>query len=1092
MPTILDTFDLKTKQLEAAQERWRDVAVAAGAGSGKTRTLVARYVALLAEGHPPRAVVAVTFTQKAAREMRNRIRHAVQAWHLNPACPPAERVRWADIEADIDTARIGTIHSLCAAILRAHPAEAAVDPRFTVLDEGLAATLKAQAVDDALAWVQTQTTLLPLFQAFTVADLTACLTTLLKAAFETPLVSSALAERWQTATGRALRDFVEAPEIAAAIADLRHLQSARQLVADAGDKLAPQVDGLLTQWDRLEEALAHAQGARAALALFTLRREYSGGKVGKKGQAKEAVKLIRETYDAHLNDWLGGKKPEDVPPDPALEAQFPDLIERLGQLLTQARANYQTIKDQRQALDFDDLEAKTAQLLSLPALRTRWQTHLHSLMVDEFQDTNARQRFIVKALVGEPGRLFIVGDAKQSIYRFRGADVTVFRALNQEIRAEGGLALELNTTFRAHAALVTALNELLTQVLEPATRGADYAVPFAPLVAARAAPRTPPLAPYIEFLAGYGNAIEARPVAAQLLTHRLRELHDQHHVAWGDVALLFRASTGFPAYEAALEAAGIPFVTLAGRGFYDRPEVRDVLNLLRALADPWDDLALAGLLRSPAFGLSDVALYQLRHPPTGEVLSYRSALTGELSQLAPAEQALAQRAHTFIQDLTALIDRVPVPELLAQVLDRTHYRAILATVPHGARLQRNLDKLVADAHASGLLRVGEFLEYLENLQAAGAREGEAPTEAGGAVRLLTVHRAKGLEFPVVVLADAAREARSGADSVLLMPEFGLVAKPDRWPSPPLIFKYARAVEEAQAAAESARLLYVALTRTQEKLIISGHFSDRALTGWLGQLAAAAGVNLAQMSQKPGEWHFVTLPTSGQSVAAQVQLTLLEEGVTPAPTPPPAEPSTDSSAVALFRPLTLPASPEESSERVARHLRRITGHTSRTDGTVVGTLVHAALRRWCFPGDIGLERLLTATAKESGVVMPDDVARHLAHATELLSRFRAMPQWAEINVARQRGDAHPEIPYSHPASRGILDLLYRRNDGAWLVLDFKTDAIYSDSQLAELLATDYRAQLARYRQAATQLVGQPVQTHLVLLDYLGAVQWRWVE
>ncbi len=285
-----------------------------------------------------------------------------------------------------------------------------------------------------------------------------------------------------------------------------------------------------------------------------------------------------------------------------------------------------------------------------------------------------------------------------------------------------------------------------------------YAVPFSPLASYRAKPQAGISEPYIEFLYGLGDSADvAHESAAQLLAQRLLTLREEEKISWDQVALLFRASTGFPDYERALESAGIPFVTVAGKGFYDRPEIRDLLNILRALENPWDDLAMAGLLRSPAFGVSDAGLYQLRwSKPWRDPVSYRTAIAGDLSFLSEVDRDHAIRAKGIIEHLAGMVDRVAVAELLKQVSGRDALFCDSLGGRDGGSPARNVDKLLSDAQSSGIVRVGEFLEYIESLREAGAREGEAPSEAGGAVRLMTVHKAKGLEFPVVVIADASR------------------------------------------------------------------------------------------------------------------------------------------------------------------------------------------------------------------------------------------------------------------------------------------------------------------------------------------------
>jgi ATP-dependent helicase/nuclease subunit A len=1091
---LIDTLHLKDKQPDAATTRGRDVSVAAGAGSGKTKTLVARYLSLLDEKRPPRAVVAITFTKKAAREMRNRIRQAIHDWVAGD-CPLTERERWQQIEADIDTARIGTIHSLCESILRARPAEAKIDPGFGVLDEGLAAALKAQTVEDTLDWVTQQSELLPLFDAFETRDLEQILTRLLEKRLEasTAFEQSDLVAAWADVLRSKLNDFAtQVGDIAAELSELAN----GDLVNDAGDKLADQVKDFLDKWSAFGQGMANGSYIEAAQHLFAVRREYCIGTTGKKtSRAKAIVKEFRERYDSSVDTWLGGKAKDDPPPDPTVESRAADTVALLKMLYARAIDIYQTAKDLRHALDFDDLEAKALGLLQDRDIRSRWQAQIDALLVDEFQDTNARQREIVEALAGTKdgavGRLFVVGDAKQSIYRFRGADVGVFRDLDRTIRARDGLPLSLNRTFRAHAPLVSALNEILQTVM---ASDSSYAVPFSPLTADRERSKTSVAEPYIEFLCGLGESSDdARTSAAGLLAQRLITLHAEEKVAWDEIALLFRASTGFPDYEQALESADIPFLTVAGKGFYDRPEIRDLLNILRALSDPWNDLAMAGLLRSPAFGVSDEGLYLLRWSAGSEnPVSYRAAIAGDLSILSEADRHHVTRAREIAEHLAGIVERVSVAELLKRVLDETLYPAILSAEGTGARLQRNVDKLLSDAQASEIVRVGEFLEYIESLREAGAREGEAPSEAGGAVRLMTVHKAKGLEFPVVVIADASRGRPPLNDAVLLSSEMGLVPCPGRCDSVPLAFRLAKAIDREQSDAEDLRLLYVAATRAREKLIVCGHRQDRNSRVWLDVLAAASGLDLAQLAGKPGEWQQATLPESGQSVRGIAQ--------TVQPIQSDAHKDTEqkaamSSEIALYTPLDAQDSGQvDQKQRDAadnqRRLRRVVGRHRRPEGTVLGTLVHAAIRRWRFPGDAGLDELLRAEALMEGLVDQEERDATIAQAKELLNRLRADARFVDMDSTAIR---RHEIPYSILGdsglpSMGVIDLIYRGTDRKWNIVDFKTDDIQDDAQFLQLIE-QYSKQIVRYREAVRQLLGQSAESWLCFLNYGSNVRWE---
>jgi len=1091
--SILETFDLTPVQRSALEARGRDVVLIAGAGSGKTRTLTARYLSLLEEGLAPRSVVAVTFTEKAAREMRNRIRTRVNAW-VRDARSGTERARWAAIEADIDTARIGTIHSLCAEIIRAHPVEAAVDPGFEVLEEGLAAAWKSQAVEDALTWASGEADLVPVLRAFTPMQLRAGLAKLIGFRLESAEAFNGvnLVARWDDALNARVREFAEGSEAVDAIRRLEELETEGRLEADAGPKLNEQVQLLLAEWHAMGEALARSSLTEAVGHLARIREECLNLTVGRKaGQAKPLVRLIRDRYEAQVERWLGRVK--DVQALENAEGSLRALVPGLRALFAKAAEFYRRAREQKHALDFDDLEDGAARLLDRDDVRRRWRGEIRAVLVDEFQDTNARQRRIVEALSGsrdeEHGGLFVVGDAKQSIYRFRGADVTVF----VEVEQAAAKVLHLAETFRAHAGLVDVLNGLLAPAMSSALPRRPYQVPYERLEARRSEPRAETRPPFVEMIFAEGGEAEAsRRLAAAVLAHRLSELA-RAGVPWDDMALLFRASTSFPDFERALEDAGIPFVTVAGRGFYDRPEIRDLLNLLRAVANPWDDLAMAGLLRSPAFGLSDAALYQLRRPiAEGEPVSFKHALRGDLSALGETDRPRAERARAALDRLAPRANRISVAELLKDLLDSTRLGAALRAAPSGERLQRNVDKLLQDAHASGIARVEDFLDYIETLKAAGAREGEAPSEAQGAVRLMTVHKAKGLEFPVVVLADASRQAPNDYARIILSRELGVVARPGRrTDEEPVSYRLAKAMEREEEQAEEQRLLYVGATRAQERLIVIGYRGGQRGSSWFSQLVEALPEESASEAGAATE-PVLRLPDTGGLIALRTVRDL------PSPVRQPASvhplPREEAALTPLYQ--VVPEHEFEISDdklpflEAARKRRQdIFAAHAREGARLVGNLVHLAIRRGCFQGDVRLGAMLGAAVREAGVLDEAEAGQHIAHVERLLERLRGDPHWAAFERARR----YHEVPFSvskgEGVSSGYIDMLVEDGPQAWQVVDFKTTRIETESELERLMQTDFLPQLARYREAVERQLGGTVQTRVCLLDFQGRLEWR---
>ena len=1074
---VVDSFGLTDIQKEAALERDRDVVVTAGAGSGKTRTLVARYVSLLAEGVEPRRVAAITFTKKAAREMRSRVRDAINNL-VQEAQSLDEQLRWLGLASRMDSARIGTIHSICTEILQAHPAEAGIDPRFAVLDEGLTAALRAQVVEDALGALVDQAEFTPLFAILKTDEIKSLLQFLLDQRLE---AAEAFAERQD---GRQLvlaflENALRREELAGAIVALRG-RSRADLEADG---LYEMVLGVLAQWGTVETALRQGELAACAGALIQLRKLIKLN-VGKRvSDTKDILTDLRNAYETLLAPILGS----DLP-DPETESRLLALMLLVSRAFERLSGNYRAALVQRQALDFDDLEAGAEKLLGDDTIRARWQAELDALLVDEFQDTNARQRAIVEALAGVKGHLFVVGDARQSIYRFRRADVTVFRAIEQRVKREGGLPLNLDRTYRAHEPLLAATGDLLKSIMgDQDDPSRPYYVPFSQLEAHRKTAPEHIQSPHVELVLGAGeDASAARPVMALALGKRLLELkHEGQIHTWDDVALLFRASSGFAYYENAFEELGIPFVTVAGRGFYDRPEIRDVLNLLHALADPGDDLALAGLLRSPAFGLSDAALYLL-HKQGDQTLPYWQALQGDVSMLNQADQSRARRAREILDRLIPQVDRIPVAELLKHLVDETDYRAILAAEGEsstGGRLWRNLDKLLADAHASGQVNVRDFLDYLATQSDAGAREGEAPADAQGAVRLMTIHKSKGLQFPVVVVADASKERRSTSDQAYLLPEIGLALKLE---PAPLLYRLAKYQNGLQDEAESVRVLYVALTRAQEKLIISGHMAptkkgEWKAAEWMGGIAAEAQVDLNTLANQAGTPLFAQTVSGHPVRAIAFQEVLAEAWMSETKTA-----ETPAADVPLYQPLDDPRIVQETHDELEESRPwRATGEGAHVPPGVIGQMVHKAIELWLFPDNARLIPMLETLTLNAGLASEGQRVAAIRRTVELLERLQTHPLWDEINSADER---YHEVPYSRMAGEraeiGYIDLLYRTRAG-WQVVDFKTDSIYTHATRDKLVA-EYRPQLIRYKDAVKILLGETSLLKICFLDCVDGI------
>jgi len=1113
---IVAQMSLSPEQEPAVLERGRDVVVTAGAGTGKTRTLVARYLALLADGLPLRSVVAITFTRKAAREMRNRVRGEARKYLERDDLSAEERQRWQGLYSELDAARIGTIHSLCTEILRSHPAEARVDPRFEVLEEGQTNILRGRAVDEALAWAADDEQAVTLFALLGERELRRTLENLVERRLDVEEALSQLPrdvlDHWRRALAerqeQVLNGLLATPGWVQAVATLQDSSG-----TNADDRMEIQRRAALEAVLGATGPLADKLASLGYLSEINLSggsaKVWPGGKT-QLAEVKAALRSLRDLWKSQsplLELTIAPQDEKLAGALPALKALFSFACQR-----------YETFKAERNALDFDDLEYGALRLLEENAgVQEQWQDEVHAILVDEFQDTNGRQRDLVNLLNGDLGRLFVVGDAKQSIYRFRGADVTVFRAERERIEGEGGAVLEIDVCYRAHHDLVEGLNDLLRPVLgEEAEPYRPWAEPFAPLRHFREAAGPGFVPAHVELHLTVGSkAGGALDRAADALAARLLGLVEGGDVQievdgqlvpleYGHIAVLCRASTSFGAYEDALERAGVPFLTVAGRGFYTRPEVRDLLNALQALADPTDDLALAGLLRSPAMALSDAALYELcelrrRGEPA---VSLWDVLLEQGHALRGDEGLRAGRAAGILDDLHHRVGRASVADVIKAFLDVTDYRAALIQAGQ-ARGARNVAKLLADAHTSGIVGVGEFVEYVNGLRDTGTREGEARATAEGAVQIMSVHAAKGLEFPLVVIGDATY-GRRGGNSVLVDGELGvLLPLKDEEGELPAVYRLGKERSDDQEDAEADRLLYVAATRAREKLILSGIIglktdgSISKLGGWLGKLSAPEGLTVEGTPLDHDEEGSRAITLEMQVGETPVSCTIYEPGYT-WDHPPRETPSEAREAQTVPPPLleALVAGEEhadlrtkEREQEPPRQVWRVVPDVPEPSAPrwVVGLLVHEALEVWRFP-DGGFEGWVQARAREYGIADLGQLKDAVRSTERLLRRFQTHALFGEMDGADRRLS---EVPYSRTVDgrveNGIIDALYLR-DGSWTIVEFKTDELRDQADLDRLLAEeDYLSQAQRYVAAVEHLLGQRPRSILCLLNYAGGVR-----
>ncbi len=1108
------------EQRIAIQTQERALLVEAGAGTGKTWVLVQRYLHLLETnpGWTLESITAITFTEKAAREMRTRLRREIEEKFRSQ---PGDRL-WSTHWRDIDRLQVSTIHGLCARILRENAIAAGLDPRFQVLDEQEANLVKEQAIDETLRALQAEEhPALTLLASLRVGDLRTEMAQMLARRGTLYPIFDQLADpetllenwrvgleemRWSIWRERLQQD----PELAFALEQLPFIT-----IHDPEDKLAGSV--LLAQ----QGCRALADGDLVMAANCWLQIYLRGGAQsawsGKDalGDLKAHLKSIREAaIDLEKAGALKLIEPIDE-----MAAQHLHLWQSLWQRLEQI---YSQLKNAQQALDFDDLEILTERLLHQSPRPERLQAFLDSLkhlMVDEFQDTNFMQQRIVYALapIEQPGKLFLVGDAKQSIYRFRQAQVSGFSQTAAKIQAVYNQPpTTLSTSFRTHQSLVQANNDLFELVFTPQTAAyADYEAHPGALQAQRQS--LPELENCVEILLLKNrepdgqklNSEEARIWEAQWIARRLLQLKESGARVWDkaeqcyrpfefrDAAVLFRSTTQLPLYEAEFKKAGLPYLTISGRGYYDRPEVQDLVSLLSALANPLDDLSLASCLRSPLFSLSDETLFRLRwHAPTGEPLREPVHLKDALINPPVLGQAeLVARASRILEGLWAQVARVEVWQLLRVAIDLTGYEIVLAQNDgENGRQRANVLKFLSLAREQGGANVSDFLSRLRDLRTIEAREGEALgyEPESGAVQLMTIHAAKGLEFPVLVVADLGRGMRHNNRSTYLLhdPLFGVVCKVrdalGDWQEP-AGYAWGKWLYQKMEEAESKRLLYVACTRTADLLILSGQLGNK--DSWLEQILDAY-----EIDQDGPEDELKQCDSYGLRIwrpSAPEEISPVEKQAAP-------KVQRMESIPALARPLpTQPVSQPLSVSRLG-NLHRFNkelyselqpavwsgsglGSTTRAPGYLVGEMVHRALAHWhCLAyADRELTQYLERLANRSGI--DSQALEHAVRTSyQMLGRLKRHKLYATIQKAVQQ---YREIPFTletpQGALRGVIDLLYQDAQGSWHVLDWKTEWT-PEEKLAEH-AQEHKVQVAVYALAVEKQLGVSPQVSLCFLS-----------
>lgn len=760
-------------QKEAIETLDCDLIVTAGAGSGKTKVLVERYIYLLQQGFKTDEILAVTFTRKAALEMKERIREAFISQMLDTR-----------IGEQLERAYISTIHSFCEQLVADHPLQAKIDPRFSIAQEWESQAMLHRAAQTQLAYA--------------LADGDERVIAVRETFRSGQQLVSTLVEIYRQMLTRGCRDFVvkdDLDEIRTNIIGLR-----QELISCLGQWL---------NWIKSQTISASKQSVVAAIN--NLWQNHLADKFAEMpiSEQKNVVKQLKSLFGGNWAKKLKAEivKLQSLSSD--LHRHFVDLeaaenLTGICELLTKIDQAYMRDKTNTGLLDFNDLEGLAVELLSDPQVRESYK--FKHVMVDEAQDINPVQKYIIDQLTKDPAtKLFIVGDPKQSIYRFRGAQVEVFLDSKREIESSTGKAVTLAKNFRSRPGIIAFANQFFTSLF------ADGPIAYERIEPHRAASADPE----VELLvtAKEGSLAAGREKEAAGIAKYINKLVWQNNYQYSKITILLRAMSNARLYERALEQQGIPFINLSGRGFYQKQEIQDILYFIYWLQDSLAGISRIAVLRSPFFGISDQGLYWLQ------------AKKPQLISKDDLEKI--DKAHYLYPRLQADMASLTAPEFLDKLFECTNFCTNTLSLPMGEQRLANIRKLQDTSQqlcAKGYVSVQEQLTYIEQVIEQSGIEGEARlnNETSNAVTLMTVHGAKGLEFPVVIIADLCRRLTENNSGYLhYHPQFGLTMRDT--------MKYSQIKEllNQESAAEAQRLLYVAVTRAQDRLVLSGigHESD---------------------------------------------------------------------------------------------------------------------------------------------------------------------------------------------------------------------------------------------------------------------------
>lgn len=1072
---------LTNKQKDAINTIDSNVAISAGAGSGKTSVLVQRFLEIIRTKKAEcREILAITFTNKAATEMKERIINNILQYSFDPTSTKEARDFWQTELNNAAYANISTLHSLYANILRENPVEAKLDPSFQVVQEAEELFLLEQFTENFLlekintANLQNQNLYLEYGKTEFSKLLKHCAKNLTNLISEQTFIAELMKPYEQLLLNNECK--------------LSPLQlSLKNNLSEIINNLENLKSGKVVLEQRKNVLVLQNDQANIFQAIDELQLNYISEKIAPlqaRASDKEWVKAARANLE-QLWQILIDRKAHD-------------LLHENANLLYDYCQKWRDFKFAKNILSFDDTEFYAVKLLTNNArICQKYMTKFKYIMVDEFQDINEEQQKLIYLLSGASldklyrKNLFIVGDEKQSIYRFRGSNVHIFNKVKKDILASGGKLIELDDNFRSQSKIIDFSNSLFTDLMTGST---NNSIDFIPLVANKFVPDD---CVKLLLTAGVKNIQQEIENIARQIKFMLNVHSD---LSYKDIAILLKKRKNVDLYLKTFATLDIPIVAQDTSGFYEQQEIKDILNILTFLANKYQTISLLGILRSPFFAVSDETITRLKINDGENLWEYLISKEWQTKIFDLSEQQRLSAAIDTLQALSALALENSLAELLKIIYDKLAIYPYLLAQNNGkqksANVQKFFDQTLEFTDKNTDSSLTDFLSYINILCNLNDRESiaQVSSELDDCVKILTIHKSKGLEFKFVIIPELEDDRTANNNSFNFNRQLGLgirvkydVSGSKNLLQASSVYHAISDVDTTEELEERKRLFYVAATRAEEYLLLSAKYNDAKkdktedYKNWLGWIAntftektvdswihkndASCRIELINSDDLQTPLPILLAESEYKnSILDQEAEQELEKRLAPLPDFT-QQNITRFSATSLkdylhcarkFYYKYLVQIPERESDFIA-------GTTGKLPGYMLGLVIHGVLEKIKI---LSLEQALD----EAVVTFVPKEMRKVARvqAQDLLEKFLQSPIYAEHKDIPSDQEVGFLLPLFTEANEtfwfaGIFDCILFYQDGSVGIIDYKTnrnDDVYT--------IEDYKIQLAIYVLAAEKL------------------------